>query len=143
VSTSAPILVRDRRLGAWDVLVLSAWCGLAGGLLEVVTRVVCRYVDPTNWLYMLSRHFVWLAPLSSLLLFSTMGLFLALGTKLWPRRGAWFFARFICFWAVVPTFMDLATSCETLGWFRAAQGRSRLTIAPSTIPRDRVGRWPG
>jgi hypothetical protein len=86
VSTSAPILVRDRRLGAWDVLLLSAWCGLAGGLLEVVTRVVCRYVDPTNRLYMLSRHFVWLAPLSSFLLFSTVGLFLSLGTKLWLRR---------------------------------------------------------
>ena len=56
------------------------------GLLEVATRVLCRYVDPTNRLYMLSRHFVWLAPLSTLLLFSVVGLFLAIGTKFWPRR---------------------------------------------------------
>jgi arylsulfatase A-like enzyme len=126
VSTSALILVRDRRLGAWDVLVLSVWCGLAGGLLEVVTRVVCRYVDPTNRLYMLSRHFVWLAPLSSLLLFSTVGLFLSLGTKLWPLRGAWFFARFICFWAVLPMFMVASPRVYPVAWVILALGIASL-----------------
>ena len=34
------------RLGPLDVLVLSAWCGLAAGWLEVGTRVLCRAIHP-------------------------------------------------------------------------------------------------
>ena len=58
-----------RRLDPLNVLILSAWCGLAGGLLEVGARVLCRWIDPTNRLYGLSRHYVWLTPLSTLFLF--------------------------------------------------------------------------
>ena len=65
-----------RRLGPVDVLVLSVWCGLAAGLLEVGTRVLCRAIDPTNRLYMMSRHFVWLVPLANLLVFFGLGLLL-------------------------------------------------------------------
>ena len=36
------------RLGPLDVLVLSAWCGLAGGLLEVGTSVVCKIFRATE-----------------------------------------------------------------------------------------------
>ncbi len=66
------------RFSPLDVLVLSLWCGLAAGLLEVGARVLCRWIDPTNRLYGLSRHYVWLAPLSTFLIFSGVGLFLAL-----------------------------------------------------------------
>ena len=59
-----------------DVLVLSAWCGLAAGLLEVGTRVLCRAIDPTKRLYLMSRHFVWLTPLVNLLVFLGLGLLL-------------------------------------------------------------------
>ena len=64
------------RLGPVDVLVLSVWCGLAAGLLEVGTRVLCRAIDPTKRLYQLSRHFIWLTPLANLLVFFVLGLFL-------------------------------------------------------------------
>src|SRR5438046_3043103 len=74
---SARTLTARPGLGPLDVLVLSAWCGLAAGLLEVGTRILCRGIDPHDRLYMMSRHFVWLAPLANLLLFSAMGLFLA------------------------------------------------------------------
>ena len=33
----------QRRLASLDVLVLSLWCGLAAGLLEVGARILCRY----------------------------------------------------------------------------------------------------
>ena len=108
---------------------LSAWCGLASGLLEVATRVLCRYVDPTNRLYMLSRHFVWLAPLSTLLLFSGVGLFLAIATKLWPRRVAWFCPRFICFWAVLPALVVASPRIYPAAWVVVAVGIASL-LAP-------------
>ena len=60
--TGAPASTRHRRLGPVDVFVLSVCCGLAGGLLEVAARVTCRSIDPTNRLYGMSRHFVWLVP---------------------------------------------------------------------------------
>src|SRR4051812_4560653 len=64
----APSVV-PRRPGPSNVLILAGWCGLAGGLLEVGARVLCRWIDPTNRLYQVSRHFVWSAPLTYLLLF--------------------------------------------------------------------------
>ena len=63
-----------RRLGALDVLVLAAWCGLVAGLLEVGTRVLCRAINPIERLYLMSRHFVWLTPLVNLSLFLGAGI---------------------------------------------------------------------
>src|SRR5689334_10391148 len=60
---------RSGRLGPIDIFLFSAWSGLAAGLVEVGTRVLTRSVSPHGRLYMMSRHFVWLAPLSTLLLF--------------------------------------------------------------------------
>ena len=87
--------VAPRRLGAWDVLILAAWCGLAAGLLEVAARILCRWINPINRLYQVSRHFVWAAPLTYSLLFLAMGLLLAAVTRLWPRRGGWLSRRLI------------------------------------------------
>jgi len=112
-----------------NVLILSAWCGLAGGLLEVGARVLCRWIDPTNRLYGLSRHYVWLAPLSTFLFFSGVGLFLALATKVWPRRGAWFCTRFICFWAVLPMLIVAGPQIYPAAWVSVALGSASL-VAP-------------
>ena len=67
--STTPSLSPGGQFGPRDVLLLSAWCGLAAGWLEVGTRVLCRSIDPTNRLYLMSRHFVWLVPLSNLMLF--------------------------------------------------------------------------
>ncbi len=141
LARSALASARGHRFGPWDVLVLSAWCGLAGGLLEVATRVVCRYVDPTNRLYMLSRHYVWLAPLSSLLLFSGVGVFLAIGTKFWPRRVAWFCPRFIFFWAVLPALMVASPLVYPAAWIVLAVGIA--SVLASLLDRHVIaaGRW--
>jgi arylsulfatase A-like enzyme len=125
---SAGTPVARRCLGPRDVLMLSACCGLGSGLLEVGTRVLCRYFDPTNRLYMLSRHFVWLAPLSTLLLFTGLGLFLALGTRIWPRRGAWFSTRFICFWAILPVLMVASPRIYPAAWVILAMGTASWLV---------------
>ena len=85
---------------------LSAWCGLACGLLEVGTRVLCRAIDPTRRLYFMSRHFVWLIPLVNLLVFLSVGLCLAGLTRIWPRMGAWLSPRFLCALVLLPMFMS-------------------------------------
>jgi arylsulfatase A-like enzyme len=93
------------RIKAVDLFVLSAWCGLAAGLLEVGARVVCRAIDPSQRLYLVSRHFLWLGPLSNLLFFLGMGLFLSVAVKLSPRAGGWLGPRLICACATLPLLM--------------------------------------
>ena len=116
-----------RRSGPLDVLTLAVWCGLAAGLLEVGARILCRFINPTNRLYQVSRHFVWLAPLTYLMLFLGMGLFLAAVTRLWPRRGGWLSPRLIVASAFVPAFMAAGPRIYTGAWMILGLGiASRL-----------------
>jgi arylsulfatase A-like enzyme len=110
------------RLRPRDVLVLSAWCGLAGGLLEVATRLLLKNFAPTPRLYLMSRHFVWLAPLSNLLLFIATGVFLALLTRLAPRFGGWLSARILAFLAIWPTLVLLGPQIYPAAWAVLALG---------------------
>ena len=71
---------------ARDLFRLSAWCGLAAGLLEVGTMVLCRAIDPSQRLYLVSHHFIWLSPLSNLAFFMVIGLVLAVAIKLARAR---------------------------------------------------------
>jgi hypothetical protein len=85
-----------------DLLFLSAWCGLAAGLLEVGTRVLCRAIDPSQRLYLISHHFIWLSPLSNLAFFLVIGLVLAVAIKLAPRATGWFGPRLIFACTMLP-----------------------------------------
>ena len=71
----------------FPVLILSAWCGLVSGLLEVGTIVVRKHTFDPNHLYGMSRHFVWLIPLINLCVFLALGIVLKLLVLAWPRRG--------------------------------------------------------
>jgi arylsulfatase A-like enzyme len=101
-SQSAQTKRSSRGPSALDVLAFSAWCGLAGGLLEVGTRILCRAIDPTKRLYLITRHFVWLTPLVNLLVFLCLGLCLAGLTKLLPRLGARLSPWLLCGLALLP-----------------------------------------
>jgi arylsulfatase A-like enzyme len=114
-STTKSGLRPAHRLGPLDVLVVAPWCGLAAGLLEVGTRVLFHNIG-SGRLYLMNRHFVWLGPLSNLLLFTAMGLVLAVATKLWPRIAGWISPRLVCFWAVLPLLMVVSTRIYTLAW---------------------------
>jgi arylsulfatase A-like enzyme len=105
-----------RRLGPTDVLVLSTWCGLAAGLMEVGLKVLLRSIDPTKRMYLMSRHFVWLAPLIYLLLSLGIGLCLAMFTRLWPRRGGWLSLRLIGAGATLPVLKVVGPQIYTEAW---------------------------
>ena len=57
-----------------SLLLLSAWCGLVAGLLEVGTIALRKQVLDSDHLYRMSRHFIWLIPLSNLCVFLTLGI---------------------------------------------------------------------
>jgi arylsulfatase A-like enzyme len=124
-----------------DTLVLSAWCGLSAGLLEVATRVSCRAFDQSGRLIEMSRHFVWLTPLSNLLVFLGAGLCLAAITRLWPRPGGWLSTRLLSALGIVPALMVAAPRIFPEAWFVLALG-----VACQLVPRlephaNQLRRW--
>ena len=56
------------------VLLLSLWSGLVAGPLEVGAIVVRKHTIDLNQFYWMSRHFVWLIPLTNVLIFLAFGL---------------------------------------------------------------------
>jgi arylsulfatase A-like enzyme len=123
-----------------DVLVTSAWLGLAGGVLEVATRVVCKNV-PGQRMYAMSRHFLWMAPLSNLVLFLGIGTLLAVATWLWPRRGGWLSMRLVGFLAVLPALMLASPRVYPWAWVILAVGISaRVTPIFERRPAEAL-RW--
>jgi len=127
-------------LGPLDVLLLSLWCGLAAGLLEVGARVLPRSIDTSYRLYNLSRHFVWLVPLTDLLLFSGIGVFLAVATKRWPRRGGWLSPRILCALTLLPMLIVGGPQIYAEAWFLLALGIASFVV-PS-LERHAIGlRW--
>ena len=62
------------RLRPHQVLILSLWCGLVAGPLEVGAIVLRKHTVDLNQFYWMSRHFVWLIPLTNLLIFLILGL---------------------------------------------------------------------
>jgi arylsulfatase A-like enzyme len=110
------------RLNAADVLAWSVWLGLAAGLLEVGTRALCRAIDPTHRMYLMSRHFVWLTPLANMLLFLSLGLLLAGITRFWPRLGGWLSPRLLIALAIQPMLMVAWPAIFPAAWFLVALG---------------------
>jgi arylsulfatase A-like enzyme len=115
-------------LGPWDVLALAACLGLAAGWLEVGTKVLCKSLVGTHRLYLTTRHFVWLVPLSNLLLFLTGGAVLSVATKLWPRLSGWLSPRLLCGAAVLPALMVSGPSIYTSAWVVMAAGISMRAV---------------
>jgi arylsulfatase A-like enzyme len=112
-----------------DILVLSAWCGLAAGLLEVGARVVGKTFFSSNHVYVASRHFFWLVPLSNLLSFTVLGLSLALFAALRPRFGRWLGPRLIGFLAILPVLIVLSPRIYEIAWMLLAMGAAQR-LAP-------------
>jgi arylsulfatase A-like enzyme len=111
-----------RRPGFIAYIFLVAWCGLVAGLLEVGTTVVRKQAFDPNPFYRISRHFVWIVPLTNVCLFLAIGLLVYLTALAWPRRGQWLGARLICALVLLPAmfvaferFYALASFIFTLG----------------------------
>ncbi len=84
------------RLSPLRLLVLSAWCGLVSGLLEVGTIVLRKHTVDLNHFYGMSRQFVWLIPLTNLAIFLVLGVMISLPVLCGHRRGRWLAARLLC-----------------------------------------------
>jgi arylsulfatase A-like enzyme len=102
------------RLRPHHILVLALWCGLVAGPLEVGAIVLRKHTVDLNKFYWMSRHFVWLIPLTNLLIFLAFGLALGL-LVLCGRRGRWLAVRLLCaltllplLWAAFPRIYGLA-----------------------------------
>ncbi len=90
-------------LAGW--LLLSAWCGLVAGLLEVGTIVLRKETVDPNRLYGISRHFVWMIPMVDLGLFLVLGCVGILACLAWPRRGPRLLARLLCATTILPVLL--------------------------------------
>jgi arylsulfatase A-like enzyme len=104
------------------ILLLSAWGGIIAGLLEVGTLVVRKMVFDSNHLYGMSRHFVWLVPVTNLVIFLTMGSLAWAASLVWPRQGPWLFARGLCAFMLLPAFLIAFPGIYTPAWLIAALG---------------------
>jgi arylsulfatase A-like enzyme len=103
-------------------LVLSAWCGLVAGSLEVGTIVLRKRVFDVDQLYKMSRHFVWLIPLSNVCVFLVLGLFGSLVIRVWPQRGRWLLARGLCALTLLPALIVAFPRIYSLAWLVVALG---------------------
>lgn len=121
-SRPAPGAPAARRPGALEVIALSAWFGLVAGLLEVLTKVSCTMIGRFGGLYQMSRHFFWLIPLTNLLVFLSLGVFLALGVRLWPRFGGWLSIRWLGALALLPPLLVAGPEIYAAAWFILAWG---------------------
>lgn len=65
----------------------AAWFGLVAGWLELAGLQLQRIIDPRIWMDSLrtNDHFVWMMPLSNMLLFTAVGLVLAILARNRPR----------------------------------------------------------
>jgi arylsulfatase A-like enzyme len=110
------------RPGPISFLCLSAWCGLVAGLLEVGTLVLRKQVFDPNHLYGMSRHFVWLIPLTNLCVFLALGCFGCIVVFAWPRPGRWLCARVLCALTLMPMVLVAFPRIYSLAWLVVALG---------------------
>ena len=110
------------RLRSHCLLFLALWCGLLAGPLEVAAIVLRKHTVDLNQFYWISRHFVWLVPLTDLLIFLLLGLGLAVLAQVWPDRTSWLGIRLLCvltllapFWAAFPRIFGPAGFLLVLG----------------------------
>ena len=122
-SSTADLAVN--RLGFISLLLLSAWCGLVAGLLEVGTIVLRKQMFDPDPFFKMSRQFVWLIPLTNFGVFLTLGLFGCGVILIRPRHGRWLFTRGFCAMALLPAMLVAGSRIYTLAWMVVALGRRR------------------
>ncbi len=103
-------------LGPVSILSLSAWCGVVSGLLEVGTIVLRKQTFDPNHLYGMSRHFLWVIPITNLCVFLGLGIVLCLAAWVWPRRGSWLAARSFCALLLLPSLLVAVPQIYGLAW---------------------------
>ncbi len=115
---------RPDRLGPASLLGLSAWCGALAGLLEVGSIVARKRFFDTNQLLSMSRHFIWMIPLTDLLLLLLVGLLGCLVVMLVPVAGRWAATRTLGALTVLPVLLVAVPQVYAGAWLLVALGLS-------------------
>jgi arylsulfatase A-like enzyme len=121
-ASSSPADLGANRPGVISLLLLSGWCGLVAGLLEVGTIVLSKQTVDPNHLYGMSRHFVWIIPLTDLGLFLAVGLMGGIAIVVRPRHGRRLVAIVLCALMVLPTLLVLFPRVYGIAWLVTALG---------------------
>ena len=109
-------------LGLVSLLILSAWCGLVAGLLEVATIVIRKRLFDSIQLYGKSRHFVWMIPAANLCVFLVLGVLGCALVLAWPARGRWLVKRVLCALALLPALLVAIPQIYSLAWVLVSVG---------------------
>jgi arylsulfatase A-like enzyme len=123
------------RPGPLSILLLSAWCGLISGLLEVGITIVRKRTVDLNQFYLMSRHFVWLIPLTNLLIFIVLGAFLSLMVRC-NRRSRWLGTRVLGTMTLLPLFWTALPRIYAAAGFLVVLGAA-MRMVPSLERRGR------
>ncbi|HZW31647.1 MAG TPA: sulfatase [Isosphaeraceae bacterium] len=119
---------RPGRLGPVALLGLAAWCGTVAGLLEVVAVVARKRFFDTNHLLGMSRHFIWLVPLTDVLIVLLAGLVGCLVLILRPAGGRWAVTRMLGGLTVWPLLLVVFPQVYGLAWLLVAVGVSARLV---------------
>jgi arylsulfatase A-like enzyme len=120
----------DTRPRIASALLLTAWCGLVGGWLEVAAVVLRKRFFEADQLYKTSLHFVWQVPLANLCVFLVLGTLGCIAVWIWPERGRWLYLRGLCALTFLPLLMIVVPRVYTGAWVLVALG-----VAVRLVPK--------
>ncbi len=118
------------RLGLLSLVILSAWCGLIAGLLEVGAIALRKQTIDPNHMYGMSRHFVWLIPVTNFCVFLAVGLVGCVAGLVARRRARWLLRRGLCALTLLPMVLVAFPRIYGLAWLVLALG-----VAAQLVPR--------
>jgi arylsulfatase A-like enzyme len=126
--------------GPWSLLLLSSWCGLVAGLLEVATIFIRKRWFDSNHLYGMSRHFVWLIPVTNVVIFACVGMAAFLIAMAWSRRGRWLTSRALGALTLLPAVLVAFPRIYGLAWVMVLLGVA-VWMVPVLERRTAGVRW--
>jgi arylsulfatase A-like enzyme len=110
------------RLSPLSLLALSAWCGVVAGWAEVVTIVVRNRAFKSNKIYQMSPDFVWLVPMTNLLVFLALAIVVCLAGRIRPRHTTWLTVRLLCCLTLLPMLLTAFPQIYGLAWLILTSG---------------------
>ena len=128
---------QPHQVGLYSLLLVSAWCGLVAGLLEVGTIVLRKWMFDSDQFYRMSRHFVWLIPLSNLSVFLVAGLLWCAVIVVWRSQGRWLYARVLGAFTLLPSLLIAFPRIYSLALLVVALGMATRLVR--TIERSTPG----
>ncbi len=138
---SAPRRREDRSKRSLSFVALSMWCGVVAGLLEVGTILLRKRVIGANRFFGMSRHFVWLIPVTNLLIFLGLGLVLSLLVVWRPSSGRRLRARLLCASTLLPSLLVAVPEVYFLAWLIFTVGLASWLVPVLEPHAARLQRW--